>query len=168
MNNEELLKYIETRKSDTSQDRAVEAQEVMKFLVVQIGEKKYAFAAEQIKEIVMGTPVYFVPFVPSYIRGFINRYGEPYTVFDLHALFEDECLDAGTFLISNTKHDQIAFLISDVVEIVKIPKKDVFSITSLDEGDSFFSGTINPKDSEVFIINIPSILRRLESNLETL
>ena len=166
MKNTELVAKIETEKRADSKKHALEDQKVIKFMIVQIKDKRYAFYADQIKEIVMDASLYFVPFVPHYIRGFINRHGEPYTVFDLHALFEQELLDSKTFLISNVEHDQIAFLVSSVIEILKVPENEVHIITSADDHDSFFVGAVSSKGMEIFILNIPTILERLDHDLE--
>jgi len=122
--------------------------------------------AIKIREIVMNVPLYYVPFVPHYIRGFINRHGEPYTVFDLHALFEKQQLESSTFLISSFNNDQIAFLTTSVIEILKIPESEVHLITSTDEFDSFFLGALNSKGTEIFILNLQNIIGRLENDLD--
>ncbi len=166
MKNTELVAQIEAEKKNDLKKQLFEDQKVVKFMIVQIKDRPYAFYAEQIKEIVMNVPLYFVPFVPHYIRGFINRHGEPYTVFDLNALFEEEPLDSATFLISNFQNDQVAFLVTSVIEILKVPEHEVHMITSTDEHDSFFLGAVSSKEAEIFILNLPNILDRLEHDLE--
>ena len=166
MDNQELLAHLAAEKANALIGKSNEIEQMVKFLIVEISEKKYAFYVEQIKEIVMNVPLYFVPFVPSYIRGFINRHGEPYTVFDLNALFENENLDSATFLISNFENDQIAFLASGIVEIIKVPESKVHMITSADEYNAFFLGAVSSEGSEIFILNLPNIVGRLENDLE--
>jgi purine-binding chemotaxis protein CheW len=167
MKNTELLERIEAEHTRDNEQDAGQTENVIKFLIVQIKERKYAFYAEQIREIVMDVPLYFVPFVPPYIRGFINRHGEPYSVFDLHELFEDEPLDSATFLISNFHNDQVAFLVSSVVEILKLPESQVHLLTSTEDRDTFFLGAIDSKGEEVFILNLTNIIRRLANDLES-
>ncbi|MCP4346631.1 MAG: chemotaxis protein CheW [Desulfobacterales bacterium] len=167
MDNNELLAYIAEEKSGHPEEKPDGSEKSVKFLIVQIKEKKYAFHVEQIKEIVINAPLFFVPFVPHYIRGFINRHGEPFTVFDLNALFEKEKLDSATFLISSLKNDQIAFLASGIVEIVKVLESEIHLITSADLHNDYFLGAITSKDSEIFILNLPNIISRLEHDLET-
>ena len=98
--------------------------------------------------------------------GVINRHGEPYTVFDLHTLFEHETLESATFLISNFRSDQVAFLVSSVVEIQKIPESALHIITAIDDHDSFFLGSVSSKGEEIFLLNLPNILDRLAHDLE--
>lgn len=166
MKNDELLAQIETEHGQGTDADAAQIETMVKFLIVQIKNTKYALHAEQIKEIVMDAPLYFVPFVPPYIRGFINRHGEPYTVFDLHALFEDEALDSNTFLISNIQNDQIAFLASNVIEILKVPERQVHLLTASEDRDTFFLGAISAHGEDVFILNLINIIHRLEHDLD--
>jgi len=164
MDNNEILKHIETNKNKPVK-KSSESEKLLKFMIVQVNNKKYAFFAHQIKEIVTNVSLYFVPFVPPYIRGFINRHGEPHTVFDLNALFEKETLESSTFLISNFENDQIAFLVSAVTEILKIPESKIHMIKSSNENDELFIGSVTSDDDEIFIINLPNIKVRLENDL---
>ncbi len=166
MDNKELLAHIAAEKSVRPNGKPSSAEKLVKFLIVQVREKRYAFHVEQIKEIVINAPLFFVPFAPSYIRGFINRHGEPFTVFDLNALFEKERLDSATFLISNLENDQIAFLASGIVEIIKVIESEVHLITSPDQHNDYFLGAISSKGAEIFILNLPSIISKLEHDLE--
>lgn len=167
MDNNELLTVIAREQTGELDNDSHSAEKMMKFLIVMIKGKRYAFFVEQIKEIVMNVPLFFVPFTPSYIRGFINRHGEPHTVFDLNALFEGEKLESSTFLISNFENDQMAFLISDVIEILKVYETEIRLIKSVNEQDIFFSGSIGADGAEIFVLNLPNIIGKLEHDLES-
>ncbi len=166
MDNRELMERIDA--GPAASEAAEAAGERVKFLIVRIEEKHYAFAAEQIKEIVMDTPLYFIPFVPPYVRGVINRHGEPYTVFDLNVLFEKESLEANTFLISNFDDDQIAFLVSDIIEILKVSPEEVHPITSAEDQEAYFSGAVSSRGEDTLVLNMANLLAQLEKDLETL
>jgi len=165
MDNSEILTQITSKETSDSDPQSCEQETLLKFMIVLVKDKKYAFYVEQIKEIVTHVPLYFVPFVPSYIRGFINRHGEPHTVFDLNALFEGETLDSSTFLISNFENDQIAFLVSGVTEILKVPENEVHVITATDEHEGVFVGAVTSQGRDIFILNLPNIIERLENDL---
>ena len=165
MDNNEILKHLAAKDTINSDDNSCELETLLKFLIVQVKDKKYAFYVEQIKEIVTNVPLYFVPFVPPYIRGFINRHGEPYTVFDLNALFEGKKMESSTFLISNFENDQIAFMVTGVIEILKVPENEVHMITSSDENEGVFLGCVTSHNKEIFILNLPNIKERLENDL---
>ena len=100
MDTKELLNGIsEAGKSEKMNNSEVN-ESISKLIVFRINKKAYALYASMIREIVLDVPLFYVPFVPSYIRGFINRHGEPYTVFDLNMLFEQNKLDSSTFFYS--------------------------------------------------------------------
>ena len=119
MDTNELLKGISDAGKNENLNNTDSNETISKLIVFRINQKVYALYANMIREIVLDVPLFYVPFVPSYIRGFINRHGEPYTVFDLNMLFEQQKLDSSTFFILNIEDDQVAFMINDVLEIQK-------------------------------------------------
>lgn len=169
MKTDELIKRIGEAQSENTTDDADADVKTVKLLIVGIGEKKYAFPSEHIREIVKDARVYFVPFVPPYVRGILNRHGDPYTVFDLNLLLGNAPLDPSAFLISNYADDQVAVAISDVVEILKVTENDIRQIaTNPERKDEFFSGVLNgEKNSDIFVIDIALVLSRLEHDLES-
>lgn len=166
MNNEELMRQLIENRKRTSDRRVVKGEETGKFLVFMVDESKYAFRAASIKEIVMAAEIFYVPFVPPYIRGLINRHGEPYTIIDLKALFSNDSLESNKFLIMNIENDQIAFIMSDIVEIINIPCRELKDFNSTDSNNRYFSGSFSVGDDEVFIINLEAIGEKLEHDLQ--
>lgn len=165
MDTTDLVQKISDSEQHDKEHIASSDRKDEKFLVFSIKDQKYAFYAEQVKEIAFDSEVFFVPFVPPYIRGYINRHGEPYTVFDLRVLFGNEQLESSKFLIMNMENDQVCFMITDILEILKIPSEDIREITSDSLINKYFAGSFTTKDSEVFVINIQNILERLENDL---
>jgi len=166
MENEELIKQIErsqTAKND--QETAVEGNTV-KFIVFLVGDKKYALYAGDIREIILDYPLFYVPFVPPYVRGFINRHGEPHTVLDLNVLFEQVKLESSTFLVLNRDNDQLAIIISEILEIAELPDEHVHLITEETGDEGFFLGSITSGEKETFIVDLQKVLERLERDLE--
>jgi len=137
-----------------------------KFVVFSVAEKRYALPAEEVKEISFDNQVYYVPFLPPYIRGYANRHGAPFTVLDVQMLFDGTLLETSTLLILNIPNDQLALLISDVEEIIKIPVNEIHSITSSDDSSRYFTEAITVKEHETFILNILTLLERLEHDIE--
>lgn len=164
--NTDLLKKIKEVKNKTENDDKAVSASVIKYMVIDINGKKYALLAEEVREIIGNIPVFYVPFTPPYIRGFINRHGEPYTVIDLTLLLERENQNSSTFLILSRENDQIALLISEVIEIVKLPKTELHKITSKAPDDDFFLGSISPQNKdEIFVLNLDSVLKKLEGDI---
>ncbi|MBI9108404.1 MAG: chemotaxis protein CheW [Spirochaetales bacterium] len=166
MDTNELLKGISEAGKSEKLNKTDVNETIRKLIVFRINKKVYALYADKIREIVLDVPLFYVPFVPSYIRGFINRHGEPYTVFDLNMLFEQKKLESSTFFIMNIEDDQVAFMINDVLEIQKTPESHIHKVTLRDENEDFFVSSITSEEGEeIFILNTEAILKRLERDL---
>jgi len=166
LQNKDLLKKIEKSHNETFKQEDAITIILAKYMIISINEKKYAIHADDVREIIGGSPIFYVPFTPPYIRGFINRHGEPYTVIDLTVIFERETLDSSTYLILKKDDDQLALLISDVLEIVKLPESELHKITSKVQEDDYFIGSIAPQGKEeIFVLNLGNILKKLEADL---
>ncbi len=122
--NKALLRKMENRHSGVSDKDGEVTIRYDKYMIVSIKEKKYALYAEEVREIIGGIPIFYVPFTPPYVRGFINRHGEPYTVLDLTVLFERENLDSRNFLI--LKKETIAIQAADeqIRAMINTPGKE--------------------------------------------
>lgn len=165
MENKELLQRLEERGREQKK-KDEKTVEYRKYVVFSLGNSAYALPATDVKEISFDNTIYFVPFVPPYIRGFANRHGQPYTVFDLDLLFKNEKLESDTLLILNLPGDQACLLISDVNEIIKVPTNEVHTISSEDESSRYFLESVELEGKEVFVLNAPRLLERLERDLE--
>lgn len=164
MENEEIVDKI--NKGDVEKKVEETQEKQRKFVVFIVGEKKFALPAEEVKEISFDSQIYYVPFLPPYVRGYANRHGTPFTVMDVQILFENSLLDSETLLILNIPNEQLALLISDVDEIIKVPESEVHSITSNDESSKYFSESITVGDHETFVLYTATLLERLEHDIE--
>lgn len=165
-----LLERIERARKSGEDHRDSVSVNINKYMIITINDKKYALFAEEVREIVGNVPIFYIPFTPPYIRGFINRHGEPYTVLDLQVLFQRENLDSSTFLILGREDDQLALLISEVMEIVRLPDSELHRITSVVNDEQYFLGSISPQNDkeEIFVLNLDNILRKLETDLASI
>jgi purine-binding chemotaxis protein CheW len=163
--NEKILAGLEQNDVETDEAGSVEEEEY-KFLVFKVGNQLYALYADEVREIIGGNPVFYLPFVPVYVRGLINRHGDPYTVFDVHALLEQEQIEADSFLILKLEEDNIAIIITEILEIVKIRESGINTLTSRENEMKFFRGSVTIDGSEVFILHIQNLLQKLEDDLE--
>lgn len=170
MNNDEILNKItelhENRKKETGNPEASSQQNVLRFLAFSVAKTTYALFADQVREVLMDSQIFFMPFVPNYVRGLINRHGEPYTVLDINILFKGKSQDSSKFLVMNSEGDSFAFLINDVIEILDIPEPNLCLIEGKDPQDEFFLGSFTHDEQEIFVIDIKEIMRRLENDLE--
>jgi len=146
-------------------ENELESIELVKFVIFNIDNKIYALPGDRVREIVIGYKVYYLPFIPSYIRGLINRHGEPYTVVDIKVLFEKEKLDAQKYIIIRDETDKLSLVISEILKIVNIDKNEVHPITSqTDEGD-FFNQSITLDNVEIPILEVDSIVRKIKNDI---
>lgn len=137
-----------------------------KFVIAALVGATYAIPAASVREIVIDAPIHYLPFVPPYIKGLVNRHGEPYTAVDLNVLLRKEADEGGqTLLVLNGSEDRLALLVSGVHEIVKVDEAETYPITEKENEIGFLAGSVRIKDSDVFIVSIEGIKRRMEEDL---
>lgn len=164
ISNSEIISQI-NENSALEEEKIVDDKKV-KFIIFNMNDSLYAMSGTYVQEIILNYPVFYLPFAPEYIKGLINRHGDPYTVVDLKSLFFGEDLKASTFLVLRNKIDRIAFLISSINKIVNIPEQDVHPITSKDESMDYFEASITLDDNEIFVVNIKSVIERIVNDVE--
>ncbi len=164
MDNEEIIRNIKENKA-AFPEKIDPGEPFQKYLVFSIESGKVSFKAELVKEIVLNTSVYFIPFCPPFISGLINRHGEPYTVIDLNVLLENQKQETNKFIIMNLKDDHIAFSIKDILEIADIPQSAIFKADLQKKENEFVQGFIDYNNEKVFIIDLDKINERLANEL---
>ncbi|HPX48536.1 MAG: CheW-like domain protein [Spirochaetes bacterium ADurb.Bin269] len=137
------------------------SDEPVKYLLFTCGDTDYAIPSLLVREIVSGLPVYPVPFVPTWVRGLLNRHGEPFVVLDPEVLFGRDPLKGSTALLLSVPGDQVSLRITDVCEFLTVPESDLHRISAPDESAVFFLGAVTSSRGDVFVLNIHSILERL-------
>jgi chemotaxis signal transduction protein len=148
--NQQIIDALENQK-ESGEDQGEASEEYKKYLIFKIGDKKFAIEAFLIREIVLDLKIFFLPFVPPYVRGVVNRHGDPYTVIDVNILFYQKKLEAGTFLMLSDADNPASLLISDVVEIIKVPVSEIDYINDTSEDKIFFRGVLKNQGNDVLI-----------------
>ncbi len=165
MDNNEILKKLSA--SGNGEEEQIEQVSYRKLVVFIVGEKQYAVDSAEVKEVVIISDLYFIPFVPAYVAGLINRHGEPHTVIDLGMMLENEKHPGGKVLVMNRQDDRIGFLITDIFRIITVPEKEISAIA--DAGStSMLSGSLTLDGDEVFIINTREMYEKLERDIENI
>ncbi len=165
MDNKEILKKLST--SGNGKAEQIEQITYRKLVVFIVAEKQYAVDSAEVKEVVIISDLYFIPFVPAYVAGLINRHGEPHTVIDLGMILENEKHPGAKVLVMNREDDQIAFLITDIQKIVTISEKEISAIEN--DGSVYcVSGSFTLDGNEIFILNTREIYDRLDRDIETI
>ncbi|OHD08473.1 MAG: hypothetical protein A2Y41_11740 [Spirochaetes bacterium GWB1_36_13] len=164
MENSEIIKEIQ--RSENQLKEKNEIHEGQKFVIFLIAEKYFALAENLVQEIIINSEIYYLPFVPQYIRGLINRQGDPYTVVDIHLLINNEKLDGKKFIILRDKIDKIAFLITDVLKIVFIEKDNIHTILSSNAKDNYFAQFISLEKEEIPVLDTRQIIKKIHHDIE--
>jgi purine-binding chemotaxis protein CheW len=165
MDNAEIMQSLRERAREERKVRQKES-DLSKYVLFLVGKKQYALKADQVREISFDNELYYVPFVPPYVRGYANRHGQPFTVFDVQMLFEGASLDSSTLLILDVANDQLALLITDVDEIIKLPASEIHPLASSDDTARYFAHSVTARGEEVFVLNVETLLERLERDVE--
>ncbi|MCR5289253.1 MAG: chemotaxis protein CheW [Treponema sp.] len=146
------------------------------WLVFKSGTDSYAIESSAIQEIIRNSKIFPIPFVPPYITGVLNYYGNPYAVLDFaHYLSGDtqnsEQHDTAQqsrnslFLILNNVNN-VALKITDILEFHA--KEDISEVSLSNQSETQnFTGAIAFNDTTAPIINLEGILEKVQVDLET-
>jgi len=134
------------------------------WLVFLAGEKKYALLASDVREILRDVPVFPLPFVPEYINGILNRYGEPYAVIDPLPVLGEKSQESKLFIVL---HDEshMCLRITEVLEFYTTQESDL-KFFSASESGKYYVGSFSYEDGEVLILNPESFVEVVENGIE--
>ena len=154
---EEILSLIKNVKSEKTEEKQKESKAI--WLIFTIGEKRFAIPAESVKEILRDATVFPLPFVPRYVDGVLNRYGDPYVVINPAVLEGYEAPLSMLFVVLNDE-SHTCLRITDVKDFFTATEKDVihFSEAELSE---FYDGTLKIDGQDVFVLKIQAILEKV-------
>ncbi len=159
---EEILSLIKSGTQETGESQKTE--EKATWLIFKIGngedEKSlYAIPAEQVKEILRDANVFPLPFVPPYVNGVLNRYGDPYVVIDSAVLEGKEAQNSLLFIVMNDE-SHTCLRISDVKDFFTATEKDVVHFTEAELSD-YYEGTLNINGQDVYVLKVQAIIEKV-------
>ncbi|MCR5612413.1 chemotaxis protein CheW [Treponema sp.] len=123
------------------------------------GKNMYAVPAECVKEILRDATVFPIPFVPPYVNGVLNRYGDPYVVIDSAVLEGKEAQKSFLFIVLNDE-SHTCLRITDVKDFFTATEKDVVHFSESELSD-FYDGTLSIDGQEVFVLKIQAIIEKV-------
>lgn len=152
--NKEIIENIEAGKDEKA---AVEEDKSMTtWLIFLISGKKYVVRSSDVVEIISDYSVYSLPFLPKYIEGVLNRRGDPFTVVNPNAIFDNDLNAAppkkSLFMIFKRSDDHLSLHISDILLFMNIEDSNIQLIPDATE-ESFFLGTVMYEGEEIPILN---------------
>ena len=134
------------------------------WLIFTAGKDTFALAPEEVREIVRNTEIYPLPFVPPYIKGVLNRHGDPYAVIDISLFLGQEELSENLFLILNNDNN-IALRISEIKEFYTAGEGDFKRISDASRSD-YFSGAVSYNSITASVLTVTGITGKIRTDLE--
>jgi len=155
----ELIRAV-IEDSSLSVDESQETiREKIKIVVFSAGTSLYALPAADIQEIMLDLQLHYLPFMPPFIRGLVNRLGEPLTVVDLVNLFSGGQLDGRAFMILKPSISKMAILIDSVKDILEASLDELKPLPPTGNPvDLFVQSVMRKKTEDVMILNLHEIL----------
>ena len=159
---EEILSLIKSGTQETGESQKTEKKAT--WLIFKIGKgedekSQYAIPAEKVKEILRDANVFPLPFVPPYVNGVLNRYGDPYVVIDSAVLEGKEAQNSLLFIVMNDE-SHTCLRITDVRDFFTAAETDVVPFAE-DDLSEFYDGTLKVEGQNVFIMNVQAIIDKV-------
>ena len=159
---EEILSLIKSGKQEKTTAQKVEKKAT--WLIFTIGSSpdgnnQYAIPAENVKEILRDAAVFPLPFVPPYVNGVLNRYGDPYVVIDSAVLEGKEAQKSLLFIVMNDE-SHTCLRITDVKDFFTASEEDVVHFAEAELSD-YYDGTLNINGQDVFVLNVQAIIEKV-------
>lgn len=158
----EILSLIKNGKQEKTSSQKSEKKATWLIFTIgnsEDGNNQYAIPAESVKEILRDATVFPLPFVPLYVNGVLNRYGDPYVVIDSAVLEGKEPQKSLLFIVLNDE-SHTCLRITDVKDFFTASEKDMihFSEAELSE---FYDGTLKVDGHDVYVMNVQAIIEKV-------
>lgn len=159
---EEILSLIKNGSKEKTD--SLNVQKKATWLIFTIGNQAdgknlYAIPAGCVKEILRNATVFPLPFVPPYVNGVLNRYGDPYVVIDSAVLEGKESQNSFLFIVINDE-SHTCLRITDVKDFFTASEKDIIRFTEAELSD-FYEGTLTINGQDVFLLNVQAIIEKV-------
>ncbi|MCR5063136.1 MAG: chemotaxis protein CheW [Treponema sp.] len=159
---EEILSLIKSSTKEKSDIQNVEKKAT--WLIFTIGDQTdgknlYAIPAGCVKEILRNATVFPLPFVPPYVNGVLNRYGDPYVVIDPAVLEGKEAQKSFLFIVINDE-SHTCLRITDVKDFFTATENDIVHFSEAELSD-FYEGTLTINNQDVILLNVQAIIEKV-------
>lgn len=159
---EEILSLIKSSNRENPEKKQLKKKAV--WLIFTIGNQAdgknlYAIPADSVKEILRDATVFPLPFVPPYVNGVLNRYGDPYVVIDSAVLEGKEAQQSMLFIVLNDE-SHTCLRITDVRDFFTASEKDVIHFSE-EELSDYYEGTLKVNNQEVFVLKVQAIIEKV-------
>ena len=166
MDTHEIVEGIESSQClDPGREAAAHAD--IKYIIFSAGSGLYALAADDVQEIMLEMDVHYLPFTPPFVRGLINRLGEPLTVIDLVNLLHGQRLQGKAFIILKPHISKMAFMIDAVQDIVRVDSSAIRHVArGAQESGAYVTGIFTQKTGDVTILALKEIITAVRNAVD--
>lgn len=125
----------------------------------------YALPAGSVKEILRDSQIFPLPFAPDYLKGVVNRYGDPYAIIDPAIIMGEKEQKSSIYIVINDEN-HTCFQIADVKDFYSASESELVPFAQSENSD-FFEGTITFKNKSVLVLKITAFLQKVEQDIAT-
>lgn len=139
------------------------------YVIFHVGENAFGIEIQYVISIEKVTEITCLPQMPDYIKGITNIRGQMKCVVDSSTLLFNQSIEideSTRFLLLDINESNIALMVSNTNEILSIDEEEIKPIDSIGTSSEIFTGVALKEDRMISILNIETLLLKLES-LET-
>lgn len=143
-------------------DISTNVNEVVQFIVVNIGSEQYGIDINYVDNIVRMQSITRVPKVAPYLRGVINLRGEVIPVMSLRikmGLEPDDVTKNTRIIIIKMNHESIGLIVDSVKEVVNINMNEVEKVSFDNREDSFVLGIGKQETGLISLLDLTAVLQ---------
>lgn len=159
---DELFSTIKNELSKKTETKSVKKKTTWLIFTLQ-NQNLYALPASSVKEILREAQVFPLPFVPKYLKGVVNRYGDPYAVVDPAVLIGENEQNSSIYIVLND-NSHTCFQICDVKDFYSAAESELVPFAQADSSD-FFEGTILFNYKSVLVLKTSAFLQKVEQDI---
>ncbi|MCR4939208.1 MAG: chemotaxis protein CheW [Treponemataceae bacterium] len=166
---EEIISLIKSDAHEKKESQQIEKKAT--WLIFTIGNQTdgknlYAIPSGDVKEILRDASVFPLPFLPSYINGVLNRYGDPYVVIDPADLEGKESQKSFLFIVLNDE-SHTCFRITDVKEFFTASENAVIRFSEA-ETSEFYEGTLKVEGQDVWVLKVQAVIEKVGKEIASI
>lgn len=162
---EELFSSIKNELAKKTESKSSKKKTTWLIFTLQ-NQKFYALPAGSVKEILRDSQIFPLPFAPNYLKGVVNRYGDPYAVVDPAMIIGENEQKSSIYIVINDEN-HTCFQICDVKDFYTAPENKLIPFAQ-SEDSAFFEGTISFKEQSVLVLKVAAFLQKVEQDIATM
>ena len=162
---DEILSLIKKKKSSKKENQVVAKKATWLIFTIGANEDKVlcALPAGQVKEILRDSTIFPLPFVPSYVDGVLNRYGDPYVVIDPAVITGKPAQKTLLFIVINDE-THTCLRINDVKDFYTAAESDVVRFSE-EEESAYFEGTLFFNGQNALVLKTQAFLNKVGQDI---